>query len=271
MRAILYLSYLCLGACAIGAADQESTTGDRGPYIQTSNLEFDIDVRMVYTPGLTYADDSRNIDGQVEIYISRADNQHGLRIGDGDSLVAYRDGAEIRVDHIAETYCAKHIFIIPSHCHYIYRYIIDLEPATVVTQLLLVYTRRAGERIDTNIAIPAAPAFAEPREDTPVHLRSEELNIVVHNPYPDESMTVGVGSECFALPSPITFEPWQDSFVLDTSAVPIEDSCASLAPPYILFLNYEKELRFNLNNGFAPTSVVHSFTRTNIQVPMYAD
>ena len=172
MKKIILFSPLLflLTACGSGVvdlytSDADTTSGDVGPFVETSNIE--LSASSFYSSEL-----GPGKDGML-ITLRRGDTKKNLRVGASDRLRVILNGSSQFVEEVRNVICAGGL----GPCHYAYYYRIKFTGKTDSQPLTISLERTTGINSQTTVTFPPRPTITAPLAGTVVNLSTDTLNI----------------------------------------------------------------------------------------------
>lgn len=253
---LVIFSFL-LAACGSDIVDlytkeAPTTTGDNGPYVETSNL-------LLRAYATNYSEVSS---GYVQVNLNNNETDDSLRIGSGDSLSVEINGSPLLVVEKEGRSCTGKALPAGS-CIFTYSYVANFQEYPEGQEMIVSLSRESGISSQTTVTFPARPTVIEPVPGVEYSLSADTLDISWVAGQSGDSTELGLYGECAVYDgywylgtdnlhsiAPGTYEFFKDSEFCNTATeFPLEittyryreyDAAPELAASSIVRLDYEE-------------------------------
>lgn len=164
-----FLAFL-LTACGSSAfqdiytSEPDTTSGDVGPFLETSNIEL--------TATSFYSNEfGAGKDGML-IHLKRGDSKMNLRVGSHDVLIVAVNGVPQLIEEVKNVHCASEF-----SCSYSYYYRIVFQDNPDGQPLTISLQRTRGASSQTTVTLPPRPTITAPVSGPVIDLSTDTMNI----------------------------------------------------------------------------------------------
>ena len=170
-KVILFCIFVLLLLTACGAAvdlytsDADTTSGDVGSFVETSNIQL--------TSTSFYSYESGPLKNGILLVLSRGDTHKNLRVGASDTLLVTLNGSPQFIEEVRNTNCQNEFG--PCSYSYYYRVIFQGNPGSQPLTISLV--RLTGISSQTTVTFPPSPTITEPISGAVISLSTDAMNI----------------------------------------------------------------------------------------------
>jgi hypothetical protein len=169
-KVMLFCSFiLLLTACGDAAdlytSDADTTSGDVGPFVETSNIQL--------TSTSSYSYEFGPWKNGILLFLKRGDTQKNLRVGASDTLLVTLNGAPQFIEEVRNIICEYESG--PCTYSYYYRVIFQGNPGSQPLTISLV--RVTGISSQTTVTLPSSPTITEPVSGAVISLSTDTMNI----------------------------------------------------------------------------------------------
>lgn len=160
-----------------------TTSGEHGPFIQTSRLAIIVETY--------YLDDLHPTSGRMSILLRREDTFEVVRIGSSDNLTVTLDGVTLPINERGTYYCDGPL----GPCQYYYDYYVDISNADGKI-VVLDFERTSDNSAVSAGTFPPRPLLSSPAEGSTLNLSTEALNVSWQAGDPSDYVNLEVRGEC---------------------------------------------------------------------------
>lgn len=160
--------------------EPNSTSGDKGPYVETSNIRL--------TSYSWYS--SEDSSGNISIGLSQNEPLDGLRLGASDNLIVTINDSPQLVSERKSTSCRG------VQCTYTYSYVVDFQDYPENQTMTISLEREAGNDAHTSLVFPPHPTLIEPTAGEAFSLSTDPLNFIWRPGNIGNSTVLVLSSDC---------------------------------------------------------------------------
>jgi hypothetical protein len=174
----------CDAAVDLYTSDADTTSGDVGPFVETSNIQL--------TSTSYYSHELGPGKNGVLLFLERGDTQKNLRVGASDSLRVSLNGAPQSIEEVKNISCRYEF----GPCFYSYYYRVYFQGNPGSQPLTISLLRVTGVSSQTTVTFPPSPTITEPVSGAVISLSTDTMNISWQPGDAGEDTQLTVSGDC---------------------------------------------------------------------------